>query len=132
MKVGCLGNIIFYVSDKSVKTIRDATWSGSANIQTLSRHLNNALTEFVGVNPDSFTFSMRVSRYLGSDPLTEISALFAYERSGTAVPLVIGNKEYGKDKWLIASHKVTLEHYDKQGNLASADISVTLTEYMEE
>lgn len=132
MLIGCLGNIPFEVSTRAIKTIRDAAWSGSASIQTHQRHLDNALQEFVGIDPDSFTFNIRISDYLGSSALSEISKIFDYERNGTAVPLVIGSKGYGKYRWLIKKHKVTLEYYDKYGNLIGADISITLTEYTKE
>ena len=132
MTVGCLGDIAFEVSAKSIKTIRDATWSGSASIATHQRHLQNSLQEFVGIDPDSFTFNFRISAWLGSNPLTDISKLFEYERSGTAVRLIIGGRGYGKYRWLIKKHKVTLEHYDKWGNHVGADIAVTLTEYTRE
>lgn len=129
MKVGCLGDIVFEVSDGEIKTIRDASWSGSVSISTHQRHLDNALQEFVGINSDSFEFKIRVSMFLGSDPLKEIEKLLDYERSGTAVQLTIGKTSYGKYRWLISKHKITLEHFDKAGNLVGADITVSLTEY---
>ncbi len=132
MQIGCLGEIIFEVSDSVLKTIRDATWSGSAAISTHQRHLDNALQEFVGVNPDSFQFSIRISQFLGANPLDDIGKLFSYERNGTAVQLTIGSKGYGKYRWLVSKHEVSLEHFDKEGNLVGADISVSLTEYLRE
>lgn len=132
MTIGCLGEVAFEVSDSVVKTIDKATWSGSANIQTHQRHLDNALQEFVSVDPDAFTFTMVLSKYLGADPLTDIGKIFEYERGGIAVPLVLGNKIYGKYRWLIKSHKAKLELYDGRGNLTSATVDVTLTEYTKE
>ena len=132
MEIGCLGDIAFKVSDSVIKTITKATWSGSANIHTHQRHLDNALQEFVGINPDGFTFSMILSKYLGVDPLTDITKLFEYEHGGVAVPLTIGNKGYGKYRWLVKSHKIKMEHYDGRGNLTSATVDVTLTEYTKE
>lgn len=132
MKIGCLGDIAFEVSDRAVKTISNATWSGSASIHTHQRHLTNALQEFVGIDPDGFTLTIVLSKYLGVEPMTDIVKIFEYERSGTAVPLVIGTKAYGKYRWLIKSHKVKMEHYDRQGNLTSCKVDVTLTEYTKE
>lgn len=129
MILGCLGSIAFEVSTRTVKTIRDAEWSGSVTIQTHQRHLDNALQEFVGIDPDAFTFSIRISNYLGADPLSAVSQLFAYERSGTPIPLIIGSKIYGKYRWLIKKHKTALEYYDKYSNVIGVDVSVTLTEY---
>ena len=132
MRIGSLGDIAFEVSESVVKTLNNATWSGSANIQTHQRHLDNALQEFVSVAPDGFTFTMKLSRYLGVDPITEVTKIFEYERKGIALPLTLGNKAYGKYRWLIKSHTVKMELYDARGNLTSCDVDVTLTEYTKE
>lgn len=132
MKIGCLGDIAFKVSNSQIKTIDKATWSGSANIQTHKRHLDNSLQEFVGVDPDSFTFTMVLSRYLGVNPEKDINKIWEYERGGITVPLTLGKKVYGKYRWLIKSHKVKMEHYDGRGNLTSATVDITLTEYTKE
>ena len=129
MKIGCLGDVVFEVSDDEIKTIRDVSWSGSASISTHQAHLSKAVTEFVGADPDNIEFKMRVSQYLGSDPLKEIETISKYEKEGVTVPLTIGKKSYGEYRWLIKKHKITFEHYDKAGNLVSADITISLTEY---
>ena len=129
MQIGCLGDIAFEVSNSVIKTVKDVQWSGSVTIQSHARHLNNALQEFVGIEPDGITFSMTLSSYLGADVNENINKLFDYERSGKAVKFVLGTKTYGKYRWLIKKHKVTMEHFDRQGNLASADVNVTLVEY---
>lgn len=128
MTIGCLGKLIFEVSEKCIKTFRKAELSGSAKIQTHDRHLDKALTEFVGTGADSFSFSMRVSRFLGADPINEIDTIKKYMESGTALTLTIGKRNYGH-KWLIQKYKVTFENYDISGNLIDADISITLQEY---
>lgn len=130
MQVGCLGDIIFEVSDSVIRTLHDATWSGSVTIQTHKIHLDNSLQEFVSIDPDGFTFSIRLAYYLGVKPMDEIIKIFDYERSGTALPLTLGTKSYGKSLWLIKSHKTKFETYDKGGDLASATVSITLVEYI--
>ena len=132
MKIGCLGEVVFEVSDKQIQTLRDPTWKGSAKIQTHERHLDNAVQEFVGINPDEFSFNIKLSKHLGADPMAEIGKIFSYERSGTPVPLVIGSKAYGKDMWLVKDHTVNLEAFDKKGDVVSADVAINLTEYLED
>lgn len=132
MVVGSLGDIIFEVSSATIKTLQSINWNGSANIQTHTRHLDNSLTEFTGVSPDGFTFSIKLSKYLGVDPMIDIVKIFNYERSGTTLPLTIGLKPYGKYRWLIKSHKTKIEHTDGRGNITSATVDVTLTEYTKE
>ncbi len=131
-QVGCLGEIVFEVSDSSIKTIRDVTWGGSATIQTHQRHLRYALTEYTGTPPDTLEFKIRLSYYLGTDPLADVAKLFEYERTGKAVQLTIGNKGYGKYRWLIKSHKIAMEHFDGDGNLLGSDVTVSLVEYLKE
>ena len=48
MQVGCLGELIFSVSDSLVQTLSNMQWSGSARYATHQRHLKDALTEFAG------------------------------------------------------------------------------------
>ena len=50
--VGCLGDIVFTVSDRTIETINNVTWSGSARYATHQRHGTHALTEFTGLDPD--------------------------------------------------------------------------------
>lgn len=132
MVVGCLGDIIFEVSEDVIRTLYDAVWSGSVTIQTHKVHLDNAVQEFVSIDPDGFTFSIHLAAYLGVKPMDEIVKIFDYERTATALPLTIGTKSYGKSHWLIKNHKTKLEKYDNEGDLMSATVSLTLTEYIKE
>lgn len=132
MIVGCLGDIVFEVSSDTIKTIDKLNWNGSVKIQTHSRHLTNALTEFNSVEPDQLSFTLGLSKYLGVDPQAEISKIFEYERSGTALPFTLGTKAYGKYRWLIKKHKVSAERYDKFGNVTEAKVTINLVEYIKE
>ncbi len=128
--VGCFGDVIFQVSDSVLETIDKVEWSGSARYAVHERHLLNALTEFTGLDPDKLSFEMALSQDLGVDVMGEIVKLFTYERKGEAVPLVIGDKGYGKYRWNMISHRITMESYDKWGNLTLARVSVELQEYL--
>ena len=130
MVVGCLGDIPFEASSEAVRTIKNAIWSGSARYSTHSRHLNNALTEFTGLDPDAFSFDMQLSAFLGVNPNKAINKLWEYERTGKAVSLVLGTKAYGKYRWSVLNHKPKLEQYDGDGDLASCTVTVKLQEYL--
>ena len=129
MKVGCLGKIVFEVSEKTIQTINDVSWSGSANITEHKRHLGNACTEFTGLNADTMKLEIHLSAWLGVNPLKTIQQIFEHERKGTAVPLVIGERSYGKYRWLIQSHSAKLEKFDNRGNPLSATVTLKLIEY---
>ena len=128
--IGCLGDIVFEVSSKTLKTINNVAWSGNARWSTHQRHGTNALTEFTGVDPDQFSFEIILSAYLGIDPIAEVVKIWNYERSGQAVPLVIGSKAYGKYRWVITDHKMGMQTFDGDGDVTSATVTVSLLEYL--
>ena len=113
-----------------IKTFKRMQWSGSARYSKHRRHLTDTLTEFTGVEPDTISFDMELSAYLGVDPMADISKIWNYERTGKAVTLVIGEKAYGKYKWTVESHKINSETHDKYGDLTSVTVSVNLLEYL--
>lgn len=130
MQVGVLGDIVFQVSSNVIKTLDNLQWSGSARYGEHSRHLTNALTEFTGIDPDTMSFDMELSAYLGVDPMAELVKIWTYERSGKPLSLVVGERAYGKYKWTIKSHKIKMRTYDKRGNVTGASVSVELLEYL--
>ena len=92
MVTGALGDIIFEVSDETVKTLNNLNWGGSARYATHQRHGTHAMSEYTGMGADTISFDMVLSAYLGVNPMTVIGQIFTYERNGTTLPLVIGNK----------------------------------------
>ena len=130
MVVGCLGDVVFQVSEETVETVDKVTWSGSARYSVHQRHNMNALTEFTGIDPDRMSFTMTLSAELGVDILPELVKLFNIERSGKSVPLVIGEKIYGKHRWSLIRHSAEYTSHDRQGNPTEAQVSVELQEYL--
>lgn len=130
MQIGCLGELIFSVSDSLVRTLNNMQWSGSARYATHQRHLKDALAEFCGLDPDKISFDLVLSAFFGVEPQVELNKIWQYERSGEAVSLVIGDKAYGKYRWNVVSHKIKMQHFDQRGNLLQATVSVSLQEYL--
>lgn len=130
MVVGCLGDIIFQVSEETTETLQNTEWSGEARYAVHQRHLQNALTEFTGIEPDTISFSMQLTPMLGVDIVRELKKFFVYERSGEALPLVIGDKPYGKYRWNIVKHSAKYEESDVRGNPLLAVVDVELQEYI--
>lgn len=130
MKIGCLGDIPFYVSSEAVQTVNGLEWSGSVNIATQQVHMGNARTEPTGRNPDKISLSVHLSADLGVDPWAMVLKVWEYERSFRAVSLVVGEKIYGKYRWLIESHSVSAKQYDKTGTMCACDVKISLIEYV--
>ena len=128
--IGFLGEIMFQVSDKTVLTLENWKWSGSARYEVHPRHGYHALTEYTGMDPDEITFDMTLLAELGVDPMREVAKLWKYEREGIAVPLTVGTHGYGKYRWNVTNHEMTIKYTDTNGNLLGAVVSVTLQEYL--
>lgn len=128
--IGFLGDIVFTVSRRTVETIDKMVWSGSARYTTHNRHLTHALTEFVGLDPDKISFDILLSADLGVDPMTEVVKIFNIERSGLAVPLTIGTKGYGKYRWNILKHTMKMKTFYANGDVHTAEVSISLQEYL--
>lgn len=129
MKVGALGGIPFEVSANAVKTARSFSYKGASQYTAHKRHLGKGLVEYTGSEPETISFSMRVSKFLGFAPDSSIATLRGYCNNGTAVPFTLGTKSYGSFRWIIKSFEVKGEEYDRKGNLIGADIAVTIVEY---
>ena len=130
MVTGCLGDIVFQVSEHTVLTLDKLTWSGSARYGVHDRHLTHALTEFTGLDPDQISFDIMLCSELGTDPITEVIKLWDIERGGQAVPLTIGTKAYGKYRWNIVKHEMKSKAHRANGDVHTATVSVSLQEYL--
>lgn len=130
MQIGALGDIVFQVSSEAVETINKMVWSGAAKYAKHDRHLTNALTEFTGLEPDTISFEIELSAYLGVDPYPELVKIWDYERSGKALTLVVGDKTLGKYRWILEKHQIKMQTFGKGGKLMAATVSLNLLEYV--
>lgn len=130
MTVGSLGNIVFSVSANTIETLSNLKQSGSARYGKHQRHCADTLLEFVGRDPDSISFDMRLAARLGVDVEGEIEKIVTAEQSGEALKLVLGKKTIGRYKWVIVKHTVTYKQTDRESTLVLADVSISLTEYL--
>lgn len=130
MQIGKLGDIPFEVSDDTVQTVNNMTWSGSVRFATHQRHAYHAKTEFTGIDPDKIQFDIVLSAYLGVNPQTALNKIWVYERNGEALPLAIGHKGFGKFRWTITKHTIKLKRFDGEGDLTHCVVSVSLQEYI--
>jgi len=122
--------IQFIVSREVFRTPKNMKWGGSARYSTHARHATHALTEFTGLDPDSFTFDILLTAELGVNPMDEIIKIWDYERNAEALGLTIGGHGYGKYRWNITKHETRMEYTDVMGDLYAVEVSLTLQEYL--
>ena len=106
--VGCLGGLVFQVSDETVETLQGFEWGGSAR----------------------YAVQIELSYGLGVNVMDELVKIWAYERKGQALAMALGDKGYGKNRWSIVSHKIQARQFDRHGNLYRAVVSLELQEYL--
>lgn len=128
--IGCLGDIVFQVSDRTVLTLQNWTWSGAAKYAVHERHGMRPLTELTGVEPDKITFDIQLRAGLGVAPTKQAVKLWWYERWGTPLALTVGKYAYGFYRWSIVSHEIKVEDTDPEGNMMDCTVSLTLQEYL--
>ena len=131
MIVGGLRDIVFETSSRYILTFDKFAQTVSARYATHERHSTTALTEFTGLDPESITFDIMLSAYLGVDPAAQLEVLRGYVRNGTTVPLVLGTTVYGEYRWVVTNYKTDPKYFSQSLGWSSITVSVTLKEYSE-
>lgn len=129
MITGALGSVVFEVSDRAWRVLRDMEMDDSASVSVHKTHLGGGLAEYTGYDPRKIKFKVRLSAHMGADPERELGTLRRYLREGRAVPFTMGYTTYGRYRWLIDSLKAKAEYFDGAGNVTSYDVTVSLVEY---
>ena len=129
-QIGTLGDIVFSVSQKTVKTFEDLKMDGKTSYAKLTRHNKKPLLDFQYNDTDTASFSIYLSAFLGVNPLTVQEKIDKYRTQGKILSLVIGGKRYGK-KWVITSHSKDYQKFDNKGNLLIAKSTISIEEYPE-
>ncbi len=122
----------FQVSEETVRTLSKWKWSGKAKWATHARHMGDSLTEFVGRDTDSMSFTIQLVAELGVDPMEELVRLWGWERAGTPLALTVGDHNYGRYRWSILSNDTEIQHTDTMGNIYACDVALKLQEYLRE
>ena len=129
-KIGTLGDIVFTVSNNTVRTFDDLQIESSTNYAKHTRHNKKPLLEFQYNDTDTASFSMYLSAFLGVNPWNMQKKIDKYREQGKILTLVIGGKRYGS-KWVITQHSKGYKKYDNRGNLLIAESKISLEEYPE-
>ena len=129
-QIGTLGDIVFSVSQNTIKTFDDLQIEGKTNYAKHTRHNNKPLLEFQYNDTDTASFSMYMSVYLGINPDKMQEKIDVYRTQGKILTLIVGGKRYGT-KWVITAHSKGYKRFDNKGNLMIAESKISLEEYTE-
>ncbi len=130
MAIGTLGDIVFCVSQNTIKTFDGLQIESKTNYAKHTRHHKKPLLEFQYNETDSASLSIYLSVFLGVNPYEMQTKIDEYREEGKILSLVIGGKRYGT-KWVITSHSKGYNKIDNEGNLLIAESKLSLEEYAE-
>jgi len=128
--IGTLGDVAFETSREKIRTFHDMRFQGGANYAVHARHGSAGLAEWTGRDPEKMTMEITLSTALGVDPEKEIEEIVKAMREKKTMTLVLGGKVRGEYKWVIESYSVEANHFDRDGNMIEAVISLELLEYL--
>ncbi len=124
MILGFLDDIIFSVSDSTVKTFQDMGRSTSARIEYHSPINGKPVAEFIGPDTQSITFSMDIREQMGVNVVGTMSKLRKKCEDGDICSLVLGISYFGD--WIIESVGESHKNHNKYGAIVSATVDVTI------
>lgn len=128
MTVGSLGEIIFFVNDRSVRTIREASWKFRAAYGTHKMHNARTKLEFTGLDSQEIDFTVEASAFLGVDPMETIQSLNMLIEAHTVVQFMLGTDVIGSN-WVLTEATYKLGRFWKDGTLLQATIQLKIKEY---
>lgn len=129
-QIGSLGSMVFTVTPDTIRTFADFTRTSAsrwANHEVLNK---KPVSQFIGPGLDTVSFTVHLDVRYGINPRKELDALVELERSGKAIPLIIGGKGIGVNKFKIISLEQPWTEIDNKGNLLKASAVITLEEYV--
>lgn len=127
--IGSLGDVIFEVSSRTVKTFDEFSRGGSGRWTTHDIDLKKPEPEFLGPGQEEITFSMRLSITSQINPEKELEKLRQKRDTGALSMLIIGGKPVTSNLWYIESLKEQHKSHFADGKLMVAIVEVTLKEY---
>lgn len=130
-KVGNLGKlIVFEVSSDKVLTFRNMTKTVKGRWTTHDTIGKKPKSEFLGPGQGEVSLPIYLSVEHGVKPRKTIEKIERAVEKGTPFPFVIGGKKVGSYQWVITNASETWNTIIKDGQLVSANITLTLAEYV--
>lgn len=130
MSVGHFGKVYFTVSRKKAYSFDNFKHTRSAEWKEHTRYNNKPLSEFTGTGLETITLDIFLDASLGVKPREEIERWGKLVDSGHHDILVIGGQQVGKYEWKIESISEDWKDFLNKGELLTANLSITLSEYV--
>lgn len=131
MQIGNLGKlIVFEVSGDKVLTFKNMTQTVKGRWTTHAIIGNKPVSEFLGAGQRIISLPIFLSVNHGVRPRSTIEKIEKAIENGTPYSFVIGGSKVGSHQWVITEMSETWDEIIKDGRLASANLTLTLAEYV--
>lgn len=130
MTVGSLGDVVFSVSDKKVKTIQSMSWKIAISYAEHKMHRKKSLLEYTGQSPEEIDISADFSAFLGVNPLKMINQLKKLAVNRTVVPFVLGT-DVIMPACVITDISPSTDMFFMDGTMIKATVKIKIKEYGE-
>lgn len=130
-QIGNLGSlIVFEVSSNKVLTFQKMTQTVKGRWATHAVIQGKPESEFLGPDLRQGSLPIYLSVNHGVRPRTIIEKIEKAVESGTPYPLVIGGKKIGDNDWVVTNLSETWGEIIRDGCLVTANLTLTLAEYV--
>lgn len=129
MNIGSLGDVVFTVTDQTVRTFDEFVHTVSARLAVHETILSHPRTEYLGPGQGEITFKMQISARLVPDPRGEVEQLQQMAEQGTYAPLILGGKPVGGGDWTIETCEAAFTAIDGKGKVLFAEVTLTIKDY---
>lgn len=131
MSVGYFGNIVFSVSRNKIHSFNNFKRTRTAEWKEHIRYGQKATSQFTSLGLETITFDIHLDKNLGIDPRKMIDKWGKLLENGHHDILVIGNEQIGNYEWKIESISESWNTLLNKGELITADLTITMSEYVD-
>lgn len=129
-EIGHFGKVVFATSDKKILTFNNFTQRISGNWSEHKLIGRKPKKEFNGAGLRQVTFQILLDVNYGVKPRKLLETMEKMVETGAADYLVIGCKAVGKNRFVMINMSETWDVIYSGGELAQANVNVTLEEYV--
>lgn len=129
--IGSFGDVLFEVSTDKTLTFYDLEKKSSAKWEEHDIQGNKTKLEFNGPGLTDITYNLLLRAEQGINPVKELAKLENMQHKGEAHHFIVGQKPIAPNKFVIAELSAGLRNIDPTGNVLSAEVTVSLKEYVQ-
>lgn len=130
MSIGSYGGMTFRVSSKKIYTFSNLKRTRTAEWKEHTRYGQKPISQFIAPGLDSITMDIHLDASLGVKPRALMDKWGKLLENGYHDIFVIGGEQVGKNEWKIESISEAWNIIMNKGEVVSADISITISEYL--